>query len=289
MAHILVVDPNEGFAMLLVEELQKQGYTVTSANTYEAALGLAGEQRPDLALLDMGLDSPGTVELAQQLRQLHDSLRLVLIPLMGEELSPTVAAELSIQGVLPKPFFLPELPDRIAGAFAAPLNGESAVSSDVLPEVGAVAVSEKTTVEPQEAVLESANGTELSSKLLAQHRRDVHELMDALVQEVSADAVLLTVNNQLSVSVGQLDKDEIEVVAQAVIQGWKTSAEMARILGREQVRFEQSIAGGDYMLYALGVDTNAILAVVIRGSAALGLLRHRARGVADQIAQICVA
>jgi predicted regulator of Ras-like GTPase activity (Roadblock/LC7/MglB family) len=58
-------------------------------------------------------------------------------------------------------------------------------------------------------------------------------------------------------------------------------------LGREQLQFEQSIAGGSYMLYALSVDVNAILAVAIRGSATLGMIRHRAREVVEQISDMC--
>ncbi|MBN1250002.1 MAG: hypothetical protein JXC32_20225, partial [Anaerolineae bacterium] len=72
----------------------------------------------------------------------------------------------------------------------------------------------------------------------------------------------------------------------AVLSGSRTSAEMARILGREQLRFEQSIAGGSYLLYALGIQ-DAILAVTVSGDAPLGLLRHRARATAERIADLC--
>jgi predicted regulator of Ras-like GTPase activity (Roadblock/LC7/MglB family) len=89
--------------------------------------------------------------------------------------------------------------------------------------------------------------------------------------------------------VGGLDQLEAESISRAIIHGWRTSAEVARILGREQVRFEQSIAGGDYMLYALSVEVNAIMGVAVRGSAPLGLMRHHARTMADQIAQLCRA
>ena len=53
------------------------------------------------------------------------------------------------------------------------------------------------------------------------------------------------------------------------------------------LRFEQSITGDNYMLYALSVDVNAIMGVVVRGAAPLGLLRHHARTTAERIAQIC--
>ncbi len=296
MTHILVVDPNEAFATLLVEELQREGYTVTSTHAYEAALQAAQKHTPDLAVLDMGIDDPGAIALAQALRAKLPSLRLILIPLMGEDLSSEAAGGIMIQGVLSKPFFLPELPERIEAALSAPLTGSAGAKSSPQPEPApepepspepdlALAAVGKAESAPPPVIAEAGGG--LSSKLLARHRAEVQGLMNVLEQEVAADAVLLTVGNQLSVWVGHLEQAEVTAIAQAAIQGWKTSAEVARILGREQVRFEQSIAGGDYMLYALGVDTNAILAVVVRGMAPLGLLRHRARETADKIATMC--
>ena len=111
--------------------------------------------------------------------------------------------------------------------------------------------------------------------------------MFELSQEVGADAVLLVYDAGLLTWVGELEQDEAESISEAVIHGWRTSAEVARILGREQLRFEQSLGGGSYMLYALGVNALAILAVAVRGTAPLGLLRHQARVTADTIATLC--
>ena len=106
---------------------------------------------------------------------------------------------------------------------------------------------------------------------------------------MGADAVLLTFGGGLLTWVGGLAQLEAESISRAIIHGWRTSAEVARILGREQVRFEQSIAGGDYMLYALSVEVNAIMGVAVRGSAPLGLMRHHARNTVEQIARLCHA
>ena len=113
--------------------------------------------------------------------------------------------------------------------------------------------------------------------------------MNVLLNDVGADAVLLTFGGGLLTWVGGLAQPEAESISRAIIHGWRTSAEVARILGREQVRFEQSIAGGDYMLYALSVEVNAIMGVAVRGSAPLGLMRHHARNTVEQIARLCRA
>lgn len=282
MAEILVVDPNEAFATLLVEELQQQHHEVASASSFDAAMNAAESTHFDLALLDMGIEPPGAVALAEELRSRHRNLRLVFIPMIGEDLPDNVREKVPVQGVLPKPFFLPELPERIDAALAVPM----------LEQGGEVEVEPPAPVKERPAsrtakapVVEGA----ISAKIVAQHRREIERLMDELAQEVGADVVLLSVGGHLAASVGHLDVTETQAMAQAVNQSWAMSTEVGRILGREQVRFEQSISGGDYVLYALSIDGPTILAVAIQGAAMLGLLRHRARGTADAIAALCVS
>jgi hypothetical protein len=189
----------------------------------------------------MGIDDPGAISLAQTLRAQQPSLRLILIPLMGEDLSSEATGGIMIQGVLSKPFFLPELPERIEAALSAPLTGSAVAKAVSQPEPApelepdsqpepapAAAASSADSALPQ-AAAETLGG--LSAKLLARHRAEIQGLMNVLEQEVAADAVLLTVSNQLSVWVGHLEQAEVTAIAQAAIQGWKTSAEVARILG----------------------------------------------------------
>ena len=119
---------------------------------------------------------------------------------------------------------------------------------------------------------------------VTQNHNAIRRFMQGLAREVTADAVLLTVGDHMVTWVGRLEQAEAEAISQAVLQGWRASAEVARILGREQVRFEQSIAGGEYLLYAIGVNANAVLTVAVYGAVTLGMLRHRARGTAEEIA-----
>ncbi len=319
---ILVADPNEAFATLLSEELKRKGYDVDMCLSGADALVAARHHPIGLAVLDMALTGPDALTLAQQLRNLDKNLRLMLIPLMGETLS-SQAASLAVQGVLPKPFFLPELPGLIQAALDAPLTGIVAasgtsepatpvpapVSADESifgPEIGVSPESQAklhvaaplteikadVVIGEDQAVIEEDQAEEafgLSYDAFVAHRLEVERLMNALVQDVGVDAVLLTFGGGLLTWVGGLEQAEAESISRAIIHGWRTSAEVARILGREQVRFEQSIAGDDYMLYALSVEVNAIMGVAVRGAAPLGLLRHHARATAERIAQICRA
>ncbi len=320
MMRIMVVDPNMAFATLLSEELKREGYDVDMCTSGADALVAARRHPIHLAVLDMALAGPDALTLARRLRDVDANMRLMLIPLMGESLSPEAAA-LSVQGVLPKPFFLPELPGLIQAALAAPLSPLTAAPTvpaaatpaapapapepevDIFgPEIGVTPASEvelhvapppqevppappQTIVAPAKETQEEPTG--LSYDAFMACRLEVERLMNTLMQDVGADAVLLTYGGGLLTWVGGLAQVEAESISRAIIHGWRTSAEVARILGREQVRFEQSITGDNYMLYALSVDVNAIMGVVVRGAAPLGLLRHHARMTAERVAQIC--
>lgn len=286
MTHILVVDPNEAFATLLREELTRQGYDISSASTFDEALAIAHNGGAfALALLDMDLEPPGALALAQKLRDLQPDLRLMFIPFIGEKLSPEVGKAISFQGVLPKPFFLPELPNRIEAALKAPLKQvvsetEEEVEEEEETETPATDYGPPPSLPTSEPVI--------SAKVIAANRREIQRAMNGLTRELGADGVLLTSGDHLAAFAGSLSEKEAEVVANAVFESWATSVEVARVLGREQLSFELSISAGEYTLYAQGVDDNVILAVVIRSAVALGLLRHRTRGTADEIALICV-
>lgn len=267
---ILVVDPNEGFAMLLVEELQRQGYQMSSCSDGAEALAMVQSRVPDLALLDMGLEEPDSLALARQLHERWPALRLVLMPMIGEVV-PTETLGFPIQGLLPKPFFLPDLPGQITAAFKAPLAGMAPPPPPTTPQAAPPPPT------PPAPVKEQRPAPAKPSVSFAKHRNEIRSLMNVLAREVTADAVLLTAGDQLELWVGRLEESQVQVLARAVVQGQAICAEIAQALGREPECLEHNIAGKDYGLYALSLGENAMLAIVIRGASALGLLRHRAR------------
>jgi len=326
--HILVVDPNAGFAALLASELERLGHeVVTCGEGYEVYQAVGGVH-PDLALVDAGLQEPDAYALISSLRTLSPEVRVLLIAAAGTE--PGFGdAPVAIQGILPRPFFLPELPERIAAALSTPLSGLDRVgavgrASDG-PSTGAAAadagagdrgrqVESAPAAEPpagdrldlpasgdEQAVLMSDVGLEVppmrgtaataesrmvSRRAFRLHQGVIESLMLELVQDVGAAGALLTSPMGLLTVVGSLAEDEIDAISRAVLQGRQASAEVARILGHEQVRFEQSTTGDNHMVYALGVH-DAILVLTVKGEAQLGLLRHRAREAAERIAGLC--
>ncbi len=114
------MDRNEAFATMLQDMLVSEGgYHAEIARTGSEALKRLQQADFDLIIVDMDLE-PGDMtyqELIRRVRNLRPIMRLVLIPLMGEDL-PEDAHRLNIQGTLTKPFFADDLLPSIQEALA---------------------------------------------------------------------------------------------------------------------------------------------------------------------------
>ncbi len=339
MAQILVIDPNEAFATLLSDELRRLRHKVTIAASGGQAINEARRRQPDLALIDLAVTDPGPIEVAAELRKLYPDLRLMLTHFMGEQAPEALAA--IIQGTLPKPFFLPDLPGQIENALSAPIAGAGMIpevpsasapaeagpppddllaflqqaaqpagdtppADDLLSflqqaaqqapaetlDLSAAPAPEPTppvpatAPAPVPAPVEAASHIHYDRSSITHHRRDIERLMDRLGQEIGADLVILTLDNALAAWTGTLNQEAAEIVATAAWQGQNSAQAIAQLLGATGQRFEQSITGVDYTLYALSVNERSILAVAIRGAATLGLVRHRMRRATDDIASL---
>jgi CheY-like chemotaxis protein len=269
---ILIVDSNVGFAAMLQQSLEQDGdYRVTVAHDGQQALEAAAGETFHLAIVDLGLDVVNDLDgatVARRLREGQSDLRLMLIPLRGDTLSEDLA-DLDVQGTLPKPFFLPDLPDLL----------EAAMTSSM---AGAVASAEVEVVEPAEmldqppvAAEPPPGPKELSLPVMRE--------MEDLAREINAAAVLLTRGEEVLGSVGRLLPDDVSGLARIVAESQGISSQVAEILGREQRHFEQSVEGDEQMLYSLNVVEDVILSAAVRSDVALGILRHRVRSAARRL------
>jgi len=293
---ILIVDSNEAFATILKEGLEQGGEyrtTVTSSGD-EAQAALTGTNF-DLVIVDLGLEDPDGATFARTLRQEKPDLRLMLIPLMGQELPPELG-DLDIQGVLTKPFFFPELPGIIGKALGreireepsfpeAPAVAEVPVIPEAPPAVEIpVAAPPPSTVEAAKPVTAvDARVAEVRARLSERRMQRIARAMTDLTQDISAEAVILSCEGELLAHAGRLSAEEAAGLAQLVGENWRTSARVARILGQEQLRFEQSIEGGEHMLYSLAVAEDIILSAALGTSVPLGMIRHSAKNTADAL------
>jgi hypothetical protein len=95
--------------------------------------------------------------------------------------------------------------------------------------------------------------------------------------------VILTCKGELTTHTCRLSVNEAKGLAQAVGESWKTSVRVARILGQEQLRFEQSAEGGEHMLYLLAIAEDIILSTALRANIPAGTIRHSTKATAEKL------
>lgn len=283
MAHttsILIVDSNPGFARMLQESLEQDDhYQAIVAQAGPEALAIASREQFDLAIVDLGLDAANGLDgeaVARQLRQRRADVRLMLMPLEGDALSDDLD-DLDVQGVLPKPFFLPDLPDLLRAAFTAPLAGSSEPARvPELPVIQPAPQPEEKAHRPRPARIGPPEPPQVYSPQV------VREL-EALAGETNADIVAVICGGMVLESVGRLSSSHLNILAHIVSLSCELSNRAARLVDRKQRHVELIAEGDEHMLYALTVVEDILLAAVLGPDVRLGLLRHRAKATARRL------
>lgn len=104
--HILVVEDEDEILQLLRYNLEREGYRVRAAQSGEAALRAAGDEPPDLVLLDLMLPGMDGFEVC---KRLHGDVRTRHVPVLmltarGEDADIVAGLELGADDYLTKPF-----------------------------------------------------------------------------------------------------------------------------------------------------------------------------------------
>lgn len=111
-AEILIVDDEAEIRQLLRIYLKAQGYRISEADTGAAARRLLERERPDLALVDLGLPDEDGLSLIRNLRERYQ-LPIIILTGRGETVDKIVGLELGADDYVTKPFDLRELLARI--------------------------------------------------------------------------------------------------------------------------------------------------------------------------------
>ncbi|MCL7453541.1 MAG: response regulator [Anaerolineae bacterium] len=272
---ILVVDPNEAFATLLKDLLETESsYSVRIAENGSEAMSLLGRETVDLTIVDVDLDPAGMSyrELIRAIRRLHPSMRIMVIPLMGEDLPPE-ARELDIQGSLSKPFFADDLLPRI----------EEALSHRVGRAYEEIAADDEKEEEYKKPVpVEPTRASQEPLHLAAEADAEVEEVLSELARETQADSVLL-----ISAAPGQrevmghsstLRSPDVEKLAGAVIALMEAAQAAGRFAGQADSAFEHNmLEGKTSRLYVMALPEDLLLVTVTPLHTPLGTVRHNHR------------
>lgn len=111
-AHILLVDDDPLLQRSLALNLEEAGYRASTAATAEDALALAGRDRPDLILLDIGLPGMSGLDALRHL-QTRAGAPVIFLTARRRELDEVVGLELGAEDYITKPFALDVLLARI--------------------------------------------------------------------------------------------------------------------------------------------------------------------------------
>ncbi|MBI2876557.1 MAG: MEDS domain-containing protein [Candidatus Tectomicrobia bacterium] len=108
---ILLVDDNEDAAVMLAMLLEMTGHEVRIVYDGPSALVMAGEYRPEVVLLDIGMPGMDGYEVARRLRRQEalPQMRLIALTGYGQEEDRQRAREAGFDHYLTKPIHLPQL------------------------------------------------------------------------------------------------------------------------------------------------------------------------------------
>jgi CheY-like chemotaxis protein len=300
-ANILVVDSDEGFGNMLKEGLQNSGhYTAKCIHSGSDALQAVVAEAFDLVIIDMALLDMPPAALIQAMREAKNGQRIMMIPLIGQDLPDKIKA-LDINGILTKPFFVGDLPDLIDQATgqrksaanvrpapppplpdkpvpaipnspppvaAPPAPAQAAPTLKPVAVDSAIVVDETSPltfiVVPQETI-----------RFLRANESEILRLLDDLNREVRAEAILLIAGLELIAQAGMLSRTQCQELTMLVAQSSQAAAQAASFLGERAGRFAQSLhEGSEYRLYSLSLGEGILLSLALSSNVPLGMIRH---------------
>jgi DNA-binding response OmpR family regulator len=302
---ILVVDSDEGFGFMLKEGLNNTGqYQAIWVQTGKDALKAIMKVDFDLVIIDIGLTDMSPIKLVQGIRHTKSGTKIMMIPMIGQEL-PASLQKLEINGVLPKPFFVGDLPDLVDKAMGRTRQRlPTSTAMPVQPQVQAAPpatlaapvdspppptqpVPETVVIEPLAMAIPVV--PQETIRYLRAKETEILRLLGDLNREVRAEAILLIAGVNLIAQSGMLTRAQCEELALLVAQSSESAAQAARFLGERAGHFKQSLhEGGAYRLYTLTLSEGILLSLALSTNVPLGMIRHQCRQIADDLVKYIV-
>lgn len=112
---VLVIDDEPAIRKLLRMGLTVHGYEVVEAHNGKKALE-ALDQKPHIAILDLGLPDVDGLELLRKLRMKNEHLPIIVLSSRGDEAGKIAALDLGADDYVTKPFGMGELVARMRNA-----------------------------------------------------------------------------------------------------------------------------------------------------------------------------
>lgn len=134
---LLLVDDDTTLLRFLTEYLEREGYSVRTAERGQAALREFYEARPDIVVLDVMMPGMDGWEVCARLRELADT-PVILLTAKTSEADKLRGFRLGVDDYITKPFSLAELGARLRAVLARTAGRRSGQTSVL--QVGGLAV-----------------------------------------------------------------------------------------------------------------------------------------------------
>ncbi|MEM7032925.1 MAG: response regulator [Chloroflexota bacterium] len=320
--NILIIDTQQAFSTILAEGLNNhEAFSAAVVASSTTALETIVEKPVDLVIVDLDIDDVPPARLIKAIKEAKAQLPIMVTPGMGQDV-PADVQQLDIAGVVPKPFFVGDLPKIVGDVLGLDLENEVPDLPPVSQEPEKVERPKRiprserranrrasappppppsrsesrasrsrsrsrsrssAPPETEEIVIEST----LSSWRLERMRKNEDEIVEDLKdlsQEFQAEAILLTAGSELIATAGSMDAEQTKKLAQLVARSAAAAAEAAAFLGEREGRFEQSIhEGKQFRLYSYSLGEGVVLSLAVNTREALGILRHRTRQISEKL------
>jgi two-component system KDP operon response regulator KdpE len=112
---VLVIDDEPQIRRALRTSLEAHGYEVTAVGTGDEGVVAAAEQRPDLALVDLGLPDMDGTEVIRRIRSFSD-VPVIVLSVRESQTDKVAALDVGADDYVTKPFGMEELLARARAA-----------------------------------------------------------------------------------------------------------------------------------------------------------------------------
>ena len=126
----LVVEDSPEFMLLCRHLLEKEGFDVVVATDGISAVDVAQRERPDIAILDLGLPGVDGIEVCRRIRQFTDAY-IVMVTGRTDEVDKIVGLSVGADDYVTKPFSPRELAARIQAMRRRPRAAAASPSATI--------------------------------------------------------------------------------------------------------------------------------------------------------------
>ena len=109
---VLVIEDEHKIATLMVDYLERDGYSVHSTGDGDAALGLFTQFAPDLVLLDLMLPGKDGLQICREIRE-QSNVPIIMVTARVDEIDRLLGLEIGADDYICKPFSPRELVARV--------------------------------------------------------------------------------------------------------------------------------------------------------------------------------